>query len=45
LADEFKAAGSYRIGYDASRLSSGIYYYTMSTDNGFSETKKMVLTK
>ena len=45
LADEYKTAGSYRIGYDAGMLSSGIYYYTLSTDNGFTETKKMVLTK
>lgn len=45
IADEYKPAGSYRIGYDAGMLSSGIYYYTLSTDNGFTETKKMVLTK
>ncbi|MCC6865440.1 MAG: choice-of-anchor B family protein [Ignavibacteria bacterium] len=45
LADEFKQAGSYKVSYDAGRLSSGIYYYTLQTDNGFSETKKMVLNK
>ncbi len=45
LADEFKIAGSYKINYDAGRLSSGIYYYTLKTDNGYTETKKMVLTK
>lgn len=45
LADEFRQAGSYSISYDAGRLSSGIYYYTLQTDNGFSETKKMVLNK
>jgi hypothetical protein len=45
LADEFKIAGSYKINFDAARLSSGIYYYTLKSDNGFSETKKMILTK
>lgn len=45
LADEFRQAGSHKISYDAGRLSSGIYYYTLSTDKGFSETKKMVLNK
>lgn len=45
LADEFKPAGSYKQTFDAGRLSSGIYYYTLSTDNGFSETKKMILNK
>ncbi len=45
LADEFKIAGNYKVNYDAGRLASGIYYYTISTDNGFTETKKMILTK
>ncbi|MCC6865439.1 MAG: choice-of-anchor B family protein [Ignavibacteria bacterium] len=45
LADELKQAGSYSINYDAGKLSSGIYFYNLHTSNGFSETKKMVLTK
>ena len=45
LADEFKTAGSYKMNFDAGLLSSGIYYYTINTDNGFTETKKMILTK
>jgi len=45
LADDYKPAGDYKISYDAGRLSSGIYYYTLQTDNGFIETKKMVLNK
>ncbi len=45
LANEFKIAGSYKMNFDAGRLSSGTYYYTLKTDNGFSETKKMILTK
>ncbi len=45
LADEFKIAGSYKQNFDAGRLASGIYYYTLATDNGFTETKKMILNK
>jgi len=45
LADEFRNAGSYSLTYDAGRLSSGVYYYKLSTSDGFSETKKMILTK
>ncbi len=45
LADEFKIAGSYKMNFDASRLSSGVYYYTINTDNGFIETKKMMMIK
>lgn len=37
-------AGSHDIEYDASRLSSGVYFYRMTTDNG-SISKKMVLLK
>jgi len=45
LADEYKQAGNYKINYDAGRLSSGIYFYNLTTDNGFSDTKKMTLVK
>lgn len=45
LADEFRNAGAHKISFDAGRLSSGIYFYTLSTDKGFSETKKMILNK
>lgn len=37
-------AGSYSVNYDAGRLSSGIYFYTLTTGN-FSSTKKMILVK
>ena len=37
-------AGNHDIEYDASRLSSGVYFYRMTTDNG-SISKKMVLLK
>ncbi len=44
VADEYKPAGSYSVSYDAGRLASGIYYYSLVTD-GFKETKKMILLK
>lgn len=44
LADEFLRAGEYRVNWDAGSFSSGIYFYTIRTDD-FSQTKKMALTK
>jgi hypothetical protein len=44
LTDEYYNAGSYELFWDASSLSSGIYYYTMIS-GGFKETKKMIITK
>ncbi len=37
-------SGNYKINFDASRLSSGVYFYTLSTNN-FIQTKKMLLIK
>ena len=45
LADEYKMAGSYKISYDAGRLPSGVYFYKLTTADGFSSTKKMTLIK
>jgi Secretion system C-terminal sorting domain len=39
-----RSAGTHDIEYDASRLSSGVYYYRVVTSLG-SETRKMVLLK
>jgi plastocyanin len=36
--------GSYTINYDASRLSSGVYFYNIRTGD-FNETKRMLLIK
>ncbi|MGE5846491.1 MAG: T9SS type A sorting domain-containing protein, partial [Ignavibacteria bacterium] len=44
LLDGYKTAQSYQVEFDASSLSSGVYFYTLKTDN-FSQTKKMVLMK
>ncbi|MDP1678277.1 MAG: T9SS type A sorting domain-containing protein [Bacteroidota bacterium] len=38
-------AGVYNVNFDASNLSAGIYFYTLKTSNGFSQTKKMLLIK
>ena len=37
-------AGSYKTGFDASHLASGVYFYRLQTP-AFSETKKMILIK
>jgi len=44
LVDEYKRAGEYSVNYDASRLASGIYLYSLSA-GGFSQTKRMTLLK
>jgi len=41
---EEKVPGNYSVVFDASYLSSGVYYYTINTDD-YRETKKMVLTR
>lgn len=52
LVDEFKTAGSYEVEFNASQLSSGVYFYTLSTSDpslssgqNFNQTKRMVLIK
>jgi hypothetical protein len=42
--NEFLKAGIYNAEFNASDLSSGIYFYTLKTNN-FVETKKMMLVK
>lgn len=44
LLNENKTAGSYKIDFDASFLSSGTYFYRI-TAGSYAETKKMVLVK
>lgn len=44
LVDEEKPAGNYRHEFNASNLSSGVYFYKL-TANGFENTKKMILVK
>jgi hypothetical protein len=44
LVDGYSVGGDYTISYNASKLSSGIYFYTMETRT-FKNTKKMILVK
>jgi hypothetical protein len=44
VQNERKAQGNYEISFDASNLSSGVYFYKLQTEK-FTQTKQMVLTK
>ena len=44
LVNEEKPAGIYNVYFDASKLSSGIYFYSI-TSGSFHQTRKMVLAK
>ncbi len=44
LTNEEKAAGNYSIKFDASNLSSGVYFYRLNAGS-FVDTKKLVLIK
>ena len=44
LVNDYKNSGVYEISFDASELSSGVYFYRLSV-NGFSEAKKMLIIK
>jgi len=44
LVDEFKPSGRYKVQFDASRLASGIYFYSIRSGN-YNAVKKMLLLK
>jgi hypothetical protein len=44
LVDKKQDAGTYKIIFNASQLPSGVYFYTLRTNN-YSNTKKMILIK
>jgi hypothetical protein len=44
LVNEVKEPGNYSVSFNASKLTSGIYFYTLKA-NGYSLTKKMLFTK
>jgi len=44
IVDEFQKAGSYLKSFDATELSSGVYFYRLLTEN-FVSQKKMIVIK
>ncbi len=44
LVNEERTAGTYSVSFDAQNLSSGIYFYSITTGN-FHQTKKMILVR
>lgn len=45
LVNQMQIAGSYRVDFNAGIFPSGNYFYRLSTENGISETKKMLFIK
>ncbi|PJA97981.1 MAG: hypothetical protein CO128_09705 [Ignavibacteriales bacterium CG_4_9_14_3_um_filter_30_11] len=44
LVSEFKSVGSYSVDFNASNLTSGIYFYRLTSEN-FTQVKKLVFMK
>jgi hypothetical protein len=44
LLNEFRNPGTYEVNFDATSLSSGIYFYKIETPN-FTQTRRMLLVK
>ncbi len=44
LVNEIKSPGKYRVEFDGTALTSGVYFYELKTKN-FSQTKKLLLLK
>ena len=45
LVSEKQAVGSYRIEWDATDFTSGVYLYRLETDKGIIQIKKLILLK
>jgi len=44
LVNEQQNSGNYTVGFNAAKLSSGVYFYSFSVNN-FTQTRKMILEK
>lgn len=44
LVDEMKSPGNYKVRFDASMITSGVYFYRITADN-FTDSKKLLLIK
>ena len=44
LVNEQQNSGNYSVDFDAAKLSSGVYFYSLSVNN-FTQTRKMILEK
>jgi Secretion system C-terminal sorting domain/Cytochrome c554 and c-prime len=45
LVDKMQTPGNYQVTFDATSLSSGIYFYHLWTSSGYNQSRKMVLLK
>ncbi len=45
LVDEVQGPGEYEVDFSSENLPSGVYFYNLRTESGFSKTKKMLLIK
>ncbi|NQT26821.1 T9SS type A sorting domain-containing protein [candidate division KSB1 bacterium] len=45
IVNEFQNANTYSVNFDASKLSSGIYFYQLEMGNEYLERKKMIVIK
>jgi Cu/Zn superoxide dismutase len=45
LVNGVQQPGTYTVQFDASGLTSGLYFYRLSSNNGFITTRKMILVK
>ena len=45
LVNKKQVAGSYNVEWHATDFASGVYLYRLETDQGFVQTKKLLLLK
>ncbi|MCF6269732.1 MAG: T9SS type A sorting domain-containing protein [Melioribacteraceae bacterium] len=45
LVSKTQNEGSYKLNFDATNLSNGVYFYKLTTNQGFTDIKKMLLLK